>query len=234
MGEMTAVIMAGGEGLRCRPLTLTTPKPMLPVGGKPLLEILVRQLVKAGVERLWLNVRYLREQIEDYFQNGRAFGAEIRYLREPEPYGTVGGLSLIPVAERPATPFLVVNGDVLTPIDFAAFRDFHIAEGFALTLVGREYQVTLPYGYPMRAGKLVADFWEKPTFSYTVNSGIYCLNPEVIERVAGPGDMPALIRHTCYTSWVGVYLLTVPFHEIGTPESYTAAERFYTEHMCGL
>ena len=222
--------MAGGEGLRCRPLTATRPKPMLPVGGKPLLEILIGQLVKAGCTTIFLNVRYLRRRIEEYFGDG-AVGATIHYLREPKPYGTAGGLSLIPRDLRPDESFLVLNADILTPIDFAAFRAFHVAEGNLLTLVGREHRVTIPYGYPLLRGDVVADFREKPTFTYRVNSGIYCLEPSLLDWPHGPADMPDLIRHACAIGRVGLYPLDVPYHEIGTVESYQKAEAFHKEHM---
>src|SRR3990167_9862331 len=104
---MTAVIMAGGEGLRCRPLTATRPKPMLPIGGRQLLEILIGQLVKAGCTTIFLNVRYLWRLIAEYFGDGQTVGAKIHYLREPRPYGTAGGVSLIPQELRPDEPLFV-------------------------------------------------------------------------------------------------------------------------------
>lgn len=224
--------MAGGEGLRCRPLTSDTPKPMLPVAGRPVLEILVRQLVASGFTTIFLNVRYLREQIEAYFGDGSLFGCEIVYLREPEPYGTCGGLSLIPSGLRPSDPFLVVNADILTPLHFRAVRMFHIITQNALTLVGREYQHQIPFGVPEGFETTVTSFVEKPTVGFRVNSGIYVLNPELLDAVPqGPYDMPDLIRWTCGRMKVGLYELKVPFHEIGTPESYAKAEAFYEEHM---
>ena len=226
---MIAVIMAGGEGIRCRPLTATTPKPMLKVGGVPLLEILLGQLVRAGCERVFLNVRYLSEQIVSYFGNGAGFNVDVQYLREPAPYGTAGGLSLIPRELRPTEPFLVVNGDLLTPIDFAAFYGFHRAKGRALSLVGRTHAIAVPYGFPVTQGDQVVSFEEKPMFLITVNSGIYCLEPGLLDVIEPPCDMPTVIRWACPN--VSLFPLTVPYHEIGTPASYAHAEAFYQEHM---
>ena len=203
---------------------------MLAVGGRPLLETLVRQLVKAGATRIFLVVRYLREQIEDHFGDGSRFGVEIHYLREPEPYGTAGGLSLIPTEMRPSEPFLVVNGDLLTPLDFKAFYVY--ALGYTATLVRRQISHRLAYGYPVLGtrGRVIA-FDEKPTLIYHVNSGIYGLTPALLDGWSGPRDMPDLIRAAIGAGQVAVYTLFVPFHEIGTPESYAAAEAFYQEHM---
>lgn len=229
----TAILMAGGEGLRCRPLTLHAPKPMLPVGGKPVLETLVRQLAKAGTERIFIVVRYLKEQIVAAVPGwAQEYGVEVRWLQEPVPFGTAGGLSLIPDALRPTEPFLVVNADILCPLDFAAFREFHIAHGNLLTLVGREHAYALPYGWPMVSGPSVVDFREKPTFTYRVNSGIYCLEPHLLDVVPrGYYDMPDLIRWACQRGNVGLYPLDVPYHEIGSVENYHAAEEFYGRWM---
>ena len=228
--------MAGGEGRRLLPLTETTPKPMLKVGGVPLLEHILGGLVRARYRRIFIVTRYLAEQIESYFGNGAGFGCDIAYLREPVPYGTAGGLALIPARETPTEPFLVVNADILCPLDFAAFRDWHIAEGNAMSLVGREHTYMLPYGYPIvytaKETSAVMDFREKPTFMYRVNSGMYVLDPWLLDAVPrGYFDMPDLIRWACARATVGLYPLTVPYHEIGSLESYAAAEAFYERWM---
>ncbi len=234
-GELaTAVIMAGGEGLRLRPLTESMPKPMLRVGGKPLIEILVSALRRAGFGRILINIRYLGEVIEQHFGDGSAFGLEIRYLREPKPLGTAGGISLIPPDWRPRSPFVVLNGDLLTRLNFGVFRDFHMSSNYTLTLCGRPYDVRVPFGYPVASGDVVTEFREKPTFTFLVNSGIYCLNPELIDEIpyGEPFDMPTLVHRVCESKRpVGLFPLREPFHEIGRIESYEAAERFYREHF---
>src|SRR5439155_20413293 len=195
-GCPAAVLMAGGEGVRLRPLTDTVPKPMLDVGGRPFLEIIVGALKASGFRRLFINVRYLRHVIEQYFGDGSKWNLEIHYLREPAPLGTAGGLALIPRDLRPESPFLVLNADILTRLNFGILREFHIAADYDITLCGRPYEVRIPFGYPQIVGDLVTDFKEKPVITHLVNSGIYCLNPELLDEVppVEKFDMPDLIR----------------------------------------
>lgn len=232
--KLSAVIMAGGEGMRLRPLTDTMPKPMLSVGGRPLLETIIRALKASGHQQIFINVRYLAHVIEEYFGDGSSLGVEIHYLREPLPLGTAGGLSLIPKDLWPRSSFLVVNGDLLTTLNFRLFRDYHMSEGSAVTLVGRPYEVTIPFGYPVMNGDVVTDWSEKPTFTYLVNSGIYCLEPDLLNLVPSGQmyNMPDLIQHACRDGRrVGVFPLREPFHEIGRVDSYREAEEFYRCHF---
>ena len=127
---LCAVVMAGGEGQRLRPLTRDLPKPMLPIGNRPILEIILESLLRSGFQRILISIGYLGQAIQDHFGDGSSFGLEIRYLVEPEPLGTAGALGLIPEDLRPASPFLVINGDLLTRLNFAAFRDFHLAANY--------------------------------------------------------------------------------------------------------
>jgi dTDP-glucose pyrophosphorylase len=233
-GSPAAVLMAGGEGVRLRPLTDTVPKPMLEIDGRPLLEIIVGALKASGFQRLFINVRYLRHQIEQYFGDGSKWNLQIHYLREPAPLGTAGGLALIPRELRPDSPFLVLNADILTRLNFAILREFHIAASYDITLCGRPYEVRIPFGYPQITGDLVTDFKEKPVITHLVNSGIYCLNPELLDHVppVQKFDMPDLIRKACALGMrVGVFPLREPFHEIGRVESYEAAGEFYRRHF---
>ena len=233
-GCPAAVLMAGGEGVRLRPLTATVPKPMLEVGGRPLLEIMVCALKASGFRRLFINVRYLRQVIEQYFGDGSRWQLEIHYLREPAPLGTAGGLALIPRELRPDSPFLVLNADILTRLNFGILREFHIAASYDMTLCGRPYEVRIPFGYPQITGDLVTDFKEKPVITHLVNSGIYCLSPQLLDEVPSGQkfDMPDLIRKACAAGMrVGVFPLREPFHEIGRVESYEAAGEFYQRHF---
>ncbi len=232
--ELVAVIMAGGEGLRLRPLTEDTPKPMLKVGGKPILQTILESLRKGGFTRIILNVRYLSHIIRDHFGDGSAFDVRIDYVDEPKPMGTAGSLGMIPEELRPKSPFMVVNGDLLCTVNFRAVHEFHVGAGYSFTLCGRPYEVRIPFGYPVISGDVVTDFREKPTFTHLVNSGIYCLSPELIAEV--PVDeafqMPDLIRRAIDLNLrVGVFPLREEFHEIGRPESYAAAEEFYSRHF---
>ena len=232
--QICAVIMAGGEGLRLRPFTENTPKPMLKIGGKPVLQIIIESLRNVGVKNLLINIRYLGDIIKDYFKDGSDFKVEIKYIEEPKPMGTAGSLGLIPEDLRPTSPFLVVNGDLLTTLNFKSFRDFHIAAKYDFTLCGRPYKVQIPFGYPVIEGDMVTAFREKPSFTHLVNSGIYCISPDLVKMVPVKEycDMPDLIRTAIADGCrVGVFPLREEFHEIGRAESYKAAEKFYSEHF---
>lgn len=231
---LTAVVMAGGQGQRLRPLTEKVPKPMLPVGKRPVLEILLKSLWMAGFRRILISVGYLKEAIQEHFGNGASCGLDIQYVVEKKPLGTAGALGLIPEALKPNTPFLVINGDVLTSLNFAAFRDFHMAADYELTLCCRPYEVDIPFGYPVLDGDLVTDFREKPKFNFLVNSGIYCLSPDLLCEVPPNTflNITNLIDRLCKAKRrLGVFPLREPFHEIGRVESYRTAEAFYRENF---
>ncbi|MEE2754758.1 MAG: nucleotidyltransferase family protein [Candidatus Latescibacterota bacterium] len=233
-GTVSAVVMAGGEGLRLRPLTEDVPKPMLPVGDRPILQILIDCLKLAGVTRVFLSVGYLKEQIQEYFGDGEALGLDVHYLVESKPCGTAGALSLIPKELRPESPFLVINGDLITRLNFGAFRDFHIAAGYDFTLCCRPYEVKIPFGYPVIDEDRVVEFKEKPTFHYLVNSGIYCLSESLFDMLPARAtyNMTDLIQEACSGDRrVGVFPLREPFHEIGREESYRDAEAFFAQHF---
>ena len=172
--DAQAVIMAGGFGTRLRPYTDDTPKPMLPVGDTPLLERTVRQLRAAGIRRVNISTHYLAEKIVDHFGDGRDFGVEFTYLREETPLGTAGALGLMgPLTER----CLVMNGDILTRVDFRAMLAYHTEHAAALTVGVRAYEMKVPYGVIEADGPLVRRVVEKPALQFFVNAGIYVLEP---------------------------------------------------------
>lgn len=172
-----AVIMAGGEGLRLRPVTARTPKPMIPVAGRPILERLILHLMSFGIRRIHLAVHYKSDIIEEHFGNGTSFGCEISYLRESTPLGSAGAITLLP--EPPVHPLLVLNGDLVTQLNIDELLAFHESGGFAITMCGREYAVTVPFGVvDLGADGRVAGLREKPTEVFTVNAGIYVLSPD--------------------------------------------------------
>ncbi|MGA8228524.1 MAG: nucleotidyltransferase family protein, partial [Xanthobacteraceae bacterium] len=175
------VLMAGGVGSRLRPLTSDTPKPMLKVGERPILETIVLQFKDYGFRRFVIAMHYLGEQIADYFGDGSRFGAEITYLRETEPLGTAGALSLL--GRRPAEPFFVMNGDLLTKLNFTSLMAFHQASGAPVTMCVREHTLTIPYGVTEICGDRLERVVEKPTIRHLVNAGIYACDPEVIDLV---------------------------------------------------
>ncbi len=176
-----AIVMAGGEGRRLRPLTDSVPKPMLQVAGRPILERIVLHLVGAGVTRIFVSVNYLAHVIEDHFGDGVRFGARIEYLRETEPLGTAGALGLLP--ETPADPVIVLNGDLVTNVDVGALLALHAARGFAATIGTRRYVHTVPFGCVTRDGDRVTSLEEKPSIVREVNTGIYALDPAVLRMV---------------------------------------------------
>jgi dTDP-glucose pyrophosphorylase/CBS domain-containing protein len=189
---LRAVVMAGGFGRRLGPLTDDTPKPMLPVGDRPLLERIIEQLRDAGIHHVNLTTHYRSDAISDYFGDGRAHGVEIEYVSEEHPLGTAGALGLVDSNE----PILVMNGDILTRIDFRAMHDFHEQHQADMTLAVRRYETRVPYGLVELDDGCVTGISEKPLVRGFVNAGIYLINPDVCRRV-GPGevlDMPQLIE----------------------------------------
>lgn len=186
------VIMAGGKGERLAELTRETPKPMLRVGSRPILDTIVNNLVEQGFRRFWLAVHYRAEQIEEHFGDGSELGVDIHYLREDTPLGTCGALGLMP---RPDEPFIVTNGDVLAKADYSHVLDSHLQSDAQATVVVRDYQMQVPFGVINTDGGRVTRIDEKPTQNYTISAGAYVLSPEVLDLVpAGTFyDMPSLI-----------------------------------------
>ncbi|MCC7484474.1 MAG: nucleotidyltransferase family protein [Burkholderiales bacterium] len=177
----TAVIMAGGEGRRLRPLTDRVPKPMVEVAGRPILERIVLHLVGHGITRIHVSVNYLAEAIVRHFGDGARFGCRITYLREHAPLGTGGALALLP--RRPVHPLLVMNGDLVTQVDVTRLLEFQARQRAAATLAARHHQLDIPFGVVTeRRGALVA-LREKPSHHCLVNAGIYVLEPRVIALV---------------------------------------------------
>lgn len=191
---MKVVILAGGEGVRLRPLTYSIPKPLIPVGEKPILEEIISRLRDFGFDDIILTVGYRAELIETYFQDGSAFGVSIRYVREVKPLGTAGALSLVRRAMAPMEPLLVMNGDVLTRLNFGAIRHWHQEGGYDMTVAVRVYETRLPYGIIQTEGARVTGIIEKPTAQHDVNAGIYVLAPSALEMVPESTffDMPDL------------------------------------------
>jgi dTDP-glucose pyrophosphorylase len=179
------VLMAGGLGARLRPLTETVPKPMLKVGVKPLLETTLEGFVQQGFRRFYFSVNYLADKVKEYFGDGARWGCEIRYLEEKEQLGTAGALGLLP--ERPEKPLIVMNGDVLTKVNFGHLLDFHREHKAAATMCVREYDFRVPYGVVQLEGVRINGLVEKPVHSFFVNAGIYVIEPELLDSVPRDG-----------------------------------------------
>lgn len=190
---LSAVIMAGGYGTRLHPLTKDMPKPMLEVGDRPLLERILGQLKNEGIREVNLTTHYQAEKIVDYFGDGSAFGMKINYLNEETPLGTAGALGMM---SRPKETLLVINGDILTEVDFRMMLAFHREHGADLTMAVQKYEMNVPYGVVELEDVFVQGIVEKPEFHFFVNSGIYLLEPAVFGYIQKNChfDMTDLIR----------------------------------------
>ncbi len=175
------VLMAGGMGMRLRPLTNDVPKPMLRVGDRPILETIIGQFREFGFGKFSISLNYLAEQIEAYFEDGSRWGVDINYLHENEPLGTAGALSLL--KERPKHPFIMMNGDLLTKLNFDKLMKFHEAHSSPLTICAREYSYNVPYGVMETNGDYLERIHEKPQRTELVNAGIYVIDPEVLDYI---------------------------------------------------
>jgi dTDP-glucose pyrophosphorylase len=193
--ENWAVVMAGGLGTRLAPLTDHTPKPMLRVAGRPILERIVLHLVGHGIHRIFIAINYLSEMIVAHFQDGARFGAQIEYLREKQSLGTAGALGLLP--EAPTAPVLLMNGDLVTQADVGALLQFHGSGTQTISVAVRKYFHTVPFGcVQLDGGGRVTALDEKPTLTRLVNAGIYVFDPKVVARVpiGVESTAPALIE----------------------------------------
>jgi len=180
-----AVVLAGGKGTRLRPYTTVLPKPLMPVGDRPILDIVVRQLKAAGFGRITMATGYLAELIEVFFRNGEAYGIPIDYFREQEPLGTVGALAMID--DLGDTDFLVMNGDVLTDIDYAALLEEHAASGAAATIATKTRDVRIELGVLVFGNAedrtRLTGYMEKPKVRYEASMGIYCFSPRALGHI---------------------------------------------------
>jgi dTDP-glucose pyrophosphorylase len=188
------VIMAGGLATRLRPLTENIPKSMLKIAGKPLLEITLQQLSMFGFKDIYISVNYLADNIENYFNDGRSFNLNIQYLRESTRMGTAGSLNLLPKSFD--LPILVMNGDLLTKVNYTSLLDFHKSNIAKMTVSVRDYETQVPYGVVGLNGLNVVTIKEKPLHSYFVNAGLYVIEPEILSLLPEKTymDMPSLIE----------------------------------------
>ena len=186
------VIMAGGRGMRLRPLTESTPKPMLEVGGRPVLESIVDIFVAQGFRKIFISVNHLAHKVMNHFEDDARYGAEIRYLEETEPLGNAGSLGLLP--ETPDKPLVVINGDILTGASFTDMLLFHDEHGAKATLAVRDYDFQIPFGVVEIDDYQITNVSEKPVKRYLVNAGIYVIDPLLLPMVPKnePSTMPEL------------------------------------------
>ncbi len=223
-----AVLMAGGFGRRLKHRTENAPKPLLSIGDKPILETILENFIEYGFGRFTISVYYLADQIKEYFGDGSKWGAEIDYIEEEEPLGTAGALGLI--KERPEKPFFVMNGDVLTKVNFRQLLRFHEEHHAAATMCVRGFEHQVPYGVVQTSGVHIQEIKEKPVQNVMVNAGIYALSPETLDLIPHNEyfDMPSL-----YSALIAQHQVTVayPVHEywidVGQPKDFDQAHSEY-------
>lgn len=225
------VLMAGGRGQRLRPLTDLCPKPLLRIGDKPILEIILENFVSQGFRSFYISINYLAEKVVEHFGDGSRFGVSITYLREDQPLGTAGALTLLPEL---AEPFLVMNGDLLTKVNFAHLLDFHSSQQGVATMCVRPYTSQIPYGVVHVDGNDLVRIEEKPTQTVFVNAGIYALSPQALARIpkGQAYDMPALFEALMAEK---ARTLAFPVREywmdIGRVGDYEQAQTDYFRHF---
>ena len=188
------VLMVGGLGTRLRPLTDTTPKPLLKVGKKPILQTIIENFAKYGFTEIILSVNYKAEMIEAYFKDGSEFGVAIEYVHESQRMGTAGALSLM--REKLTEPFFVMNGDLLTNVNFEHMLNYHISNTSDATMGVREYEYQVPYGVVRSQGHIIESIEEKPLQKFFVSAGIYLLDTNALEHIPSNDfyDMPTLFE----------------------------------------
>ncbi len=217
-------ILAGGLGTRLRPLTETVPKPMLTVGDKPILELIIEQFKEYGYRNFIVSLNYKGEIIEEYFKDGKEFDVSIEYIRETKKLGTAGSIAL--VKEKFTKPFIVINGDILTGIDFEKFLNHHIKNNFNITVGVRNYEINVPYGVLVTDNMLIESLEEKPTYKFHINGGVYAVNPEIIKYIQEDEiyNMTDLIEDAMNNEYKsGIYEITEYWTDIGQIEDYKKA-----------
>jgi dTDP-glucose pyrophosphorylase len=231
---VTALVMAGGFGQRLGERTKTVPKPLLAVGGRPLLDHVFASLEAAGISRIYVAVHYLADQIAR-FVDGRNNTARIELILEEQPLGTAGALGRLP--QPVTTPVLVVNGDVLTHVDFAALQDFHARHGFDATLCVARHDVEIPFGVVRYTDDgLFRGIDEKPRLTQFIAAGVYYLSPEFVAVVPRKGamDMPELFN---LGKSIGLTVGLFPIHEywtdVGRPDDLEAADNAHRSGRTG-
>ena len=230
---MKAVILAGGRGTRLAPYTYVLPKPMMPVGDRAILEILLRQMKRAGINHVVLTVGHLASLMQAFFQDGEQFDLNITYSFEPKPLGTAGPLSLVPNLDR---TFLVTNGDVLTLLDINDLFEFHRQQGGICTIAMHERQVKVELGVIETEDDYnIKGYIEKPSFDFKVSMGMYVFEPEVLNYIPEGDylDFPDLIHKLLDA---GEKVVGYPFDgywmDLGNPEDYAQANQDF-ERMRG-
>jgi len=230
--ENKVFLMVGGLGTRLRPLTDTTPKPMLLVGGKPILQTIVEKFASYGFVNIIMCIGYKSDIIQDFFEDGSKFGVNIEYILEEQRMGTAGALSLLTQEQKPQEPFFVMNGDLLTNVNFESMLEFHLENEAKATMCVREYDFQVPYGVVNIENGEIISIEEKPTHSFFVSAGIYMLDTSTIEMIPDNVfyDMPTLFDEMIKQNDKTVsFPIREYWLDIGRIDEYEKANREYGE-----
>jgi len=228
---MKAVILAGGEGTRLRPLTYSVPKPLLPIGRKPILEIIIERLREHGFTDIILNLGYKAELIKAYFQDGSDLGVSITYCREDKPCGTCAPVKLVEHMLEDQ-PFIAMNGDLLTDLNFSEMWQTHISKSAELTMAVKDYRIKLPYGVVSMQDDKIVSIREKPMIEFLINAGVYVLSKSALDIVPEGEffDMTDLIQSLVDQKRnVETYYIDGEWEDLGTMECYEATNALYME-----
>jgi NDP-mannose synthase len=227
---MRAVVLAGGKGTRLAPYTHILPKPLMPIGDMPILEVLLRQMKRAGVDEVVLTVGHLAQLLQAFFLDGGQWGLNIQYSFENQPLGTAGPLSLIEGLDE---TFLVTNGDVLTSLDLRELIAFHRAQGGIATIAVHRRKVKIDLGVVQwNGGNTIAGYIEKPVYDYTVSMGLYVFEPRVLEFIPRDRylDFPDLVLKLIAAGEKVVgYTFDGYWKDLGRPDDYEEAARDFAE-----
>jgi dTDP-glucose pyrophosphorylase/CBS domain-containing protein len=232
--DLPAVIMAGGYGKRLYPLTETVPKPMLPVGDRPLLELIIQRLHRSGIHDVNLTTHYLPDSIVEHFGNGENFGVHLNYLQEDNPMGTAGGLKQM---TRPAGPFLVLNGDILTAVPYREMLCFHRKHAAMMTVGVRKYDVQVPFGVVECDDVCITNLQEKPCLNFFINAGTYLLEPSAWDYIPKDRrfDMTDLIQALLDAGErVTSFPITEYWLDVGRHEDYRRAQEDVLKGMIAI
>ncbi|MDY0133125.1 MAG: nucleotidyltransferase family protein [Desulforegulaceae bacterium] len=228
--ENPVVIMAGGLGTRLRPLTNDCPKPLLKIGGKPILEIILDNFISEGFESFYFSINYKGQMIKDYFEDGSNWGVSINYIEEDKKLGTAGSLSLL--NETFDNPMIVMNGDLLTKVNFSQLLDFHKENNHTATMCVRNYEMQIPYGVVNIDGSTLNSIEEKPVHKFFVNAGIYVLNHDVKDIIPENDyyDMTDLFREIVGKKMkTGVFPIKEYWVDIGRLQDFETANFEYAQ-----
>lgn len=228
--ENWVVLMVGGSGTRLHPLTQDCPKPLLKVGDKPILETIVQSFIEYGFHQFYFAVNYKASMIENYFGDGSSRGIVIKYLHEKKSLGTAGALSLLP--EKPTCPVIVMNGDLLTKVNFKHFLEFHLEHCSKATMAIREYKVQVPYGVVKIKKHRLKAIVEKPVQRFFVSAGVYVLDPDILDLIAPDAylDMPTLFEQLIRQKHdTAVFPIREYWLDIGRMGDYERANGEYAE-----